>query len=334
MHKANGQLMFESQENSPEQLKNGKSLYAYRPQLNKQLLDAARKHGVNLQIGVEVEDIDIDRTTVTLKDGTKLTPDLIIAADGLASIVRKHIVDASQFRPYPSTGHNCYRFLLTKEQVENDEVLAPVLMDKDKFMGVNWAGPEAMLISYPVDYGRQYNMTLAHKQHLSDPELDRQRKGEESSYDHKVSRETAFETFKDFEPRAKRIIEMADPDAICVWKQRDMDELPTLSKNNTVLIGDAGHAVQPFGFSGAGMALEDAVTLQVLFPLGTTKEQIPARFKLYEQIRKPRVARVRQAGRDIGLNKHLGDANYTKDYRRFLAEHNAVTHAQEALAEP
>ena len=66
----------------------------YRPQLNKQLLDAAKAHGANLQIGVEVEDIDVDQTAVILKDGTKLTPDLIIGADGLTSLARKHIVDA------------------------------------------------------------------------------------------------------------------------------------------------------------------------------------------------------------------------------------------------
>lgn len=37
------------------------------------------------------------------------------------------------------------------------------------------------------------------------------------------------------------------------------------------------------------MAIEDAVSLAVLLPLGTTADEIPGRLKLYEQARRPRV---------------------------------------------
>jgi salicylate hydroxylase len=55
---------------------------------------------------------------------------------------------------------------------------------------------------------------------------------------------------------------------------------------------------------GGAMAIEDAVSVAVLLPLGTSKEQIPERLRLYEKCRKERNETVlmytRMNGRDEG----------------------------------
>jgi salicylate hydroxylase len=76
-----------------------------------------------------------------------------------------------------------------------------------------------------------------------------------------------------------------------------MDEIPRWSTKHTVLLGDAGHPVLPFGFSGASMAIEDAVTLATLLPSNIQPNQIEDRLELYEKIRKPRIGRVREHSR-------------------------------------
>jgi salicylate hydroxylase len=55
---------------------------------------------------------------------------------------------------------------------------------------------------------------------------------------------------------------------------------------------------------GGAMAIEDAVSVAVLLPLGTSKQQIPERLRLYEKCRKERNETVlmytRMNGRDEG----------------------------------
>ena len=79
------------------------------------------------------------------------------------------------------------------------------------------------------------------------------------------------------------------------------------------------------------MAIEDAVTLSILLPSDLNPTQIQERLKLYEEIRRPRVVRVREAGRNGG--KANPDKEGMMAYMRFLSEHDAVDHAKRALAE-
>jgi len=109
----------------------------------------------------------------------------------------------------------------------------------------------------------------------------------------------------------------------------DMDEIPRWSAKQTVLLGDACHPVLPFGFSGASMAIEDAATLAVLLPEDVGVEQVPERLELYEQIRRPRVERVRETSREIARGRE--EKQFITQYRAFLAEHDAVSCAKRAL---
>jgi 2-polyprenyl-6-methoxyphenol hydroxylase-like FAD-dependent oxidoreductase len=110
----------------------------------------------------------------------------------------------------------------------------------------------------------------------------------------------------------------------------DMDEIPHWSANHTVLLGDAGHPVLPFGFSGASMAIEDAVTLANLLPSDIESTQIQDRLLLYEQIRKPRIARVREHSREIGGGRE--DMQFIRSYREFLSSYDAIEHTKQELA--
>ena len=152
-----------------------------------------------------------------------------------------------------------------------------------------------------------------------------------AAYNQKISPETVHKIYQEFDEVALRLLELADPDGFRVWKLMDMDEIPRWSAGRTVLLGDACHPVLPFGFSGASMAIEDAVTLATLLPSGLPVEEIEDRLQLYERIRKPRVQRVRDFSRDSARGKD--DMQGMKDYREFLASHDAVEHAKRELAE-
>jgi len=110
----------------------------------------------------------------------------------------------------------------------------------------------------------------------------------------------------------------------------DMGDLPRWSINRTVLLGDASHPVLPHSFSGASMAIEDAVALARLLPEGIAADQIQGRLQLWEAIRKPRVAHVRDMGREIGGGRQ--DADFMGRYREFLSRYDVVADVEARLA--
>ena len=154
------------------------------------------------------------------------------------------------------------------------------------------------------------------------------------AYNQKAPFSTVQSIYSDFEPRARRLFELADPDGFRIWKLVDMDDIPRWSLHRTTLLGDAAHTVEPFGFSGASMAIEDALTLATLFGEDVTagdEAGIQKRLALYERIRKPRVDRVREVSRFNGLAKE-DDIPMIQDYMKFLSGHDAVAYAREVMA--
>lgn len=109
-----------------------------------------------------------------------------------------------------------------------------------------------------------------------------------------------------------------------------MDDHPSWSVNHTTLLGDACHAVLPFGFSGASMAIEDGVTISTLLSPDVRAEDLSARLKLYEEVRRPRVAKVRESS--LVLAKGLEDKEFMQEYMMFLSSHDAVEYAKQALS--
>jgi len=149
------------------------------------------------------------------------------------------------------------------------------------------------------------------------------------AYNQPISQSATLSIYAEFDDVSRRLLELADPAGLRVWKLLDLDDFPRWSAGRVVLLGDACHAVLPFGFSGAGMAIEDAVTLAMLFPGDVSVVDVEERLAVYEKIRRPRVARVREASRVVGGGAE--DIKYLMDYMEFLSSHDAVETAREAL---
>jgi 2-polyprenyl-6-methoxyphenol hydroxylase-like FAD-dependent oxidoreductase len=66
-----------------------------------------------------------------------------------------------------------------------------------------------------------------------------------------------------------------------------------------VLVGDAGHAVTPSLTQGAGLALEDAAVLGVLLRTAVPGEDLARRLDEYTRLRRDRVVRVGRAARRL-----------------------------------
>ncbi len=79
---------------------------------------------------------------------------------------------------------------------------------------------------------------------------------------------------------------------ITFWPLYEATEGNWQNGSDTVLIGDAAHAMTPFAAQGAAMAIEDAYELAALLATHPVKEALLR----FEQQRTPRVAKIRKRG--------------------------------------
>jgi salicylate hydroxylase len=90
------------------------------------------------------------------------------------------------------------------------------------------------------------------------------------------------------------------------WRSWSLYRLASLrhwSKGPVTLLGDAAHPVLPFLAQGAALAIEDAVTLSAC--IAERPGDPTAAFLRYEDLRRPRAARVQSLSRRYGWLYHL-----------------------------
>lgn len=103
----------------------------HRVDLHKELLrlalhDAERKGiGAGLRLGAPVVGVNMEDGKIELEDGSKHQADLIVAADGLHSMVRS-VALKHESKPIPS-GLSAFRFLVPTKTLEEDPALMHML---------------------------------------------------------------------------------------------------------------------------------------------------------------------------------------------------------------
>jgi salicylate hydroxylase len=200
----------------------------HRAHLHQGLVDIARKEGAELVINARVNKIDYsgDTVKVTTEAGGAWECDLLIGSDGLNSTVRRTLFP--NVKPKPPTGNCAYRAIIPYEKIRKDPVAKDLI---DKLTMEVWMAEDAYIITYPISNGKDFNLVLSHHR---DPPVE---KVED------VKMEELRETYKDFDPRIKRIVDMI-PSAQR-WPLMVTGPLKSWSneKRNVVLMGDAAHSM-------------------------------------------------------------------------------------------
>ena len=213
---------------------------------------------------------------VTLADGTALSADMILGADGLHSVLRPVIQPDAPPEPF-FTGQVAWRALIPGRQ--DDPAEAQVFM-----------GPGRHLVSYPLRGGRLRNIVAVEERdawaqegwnHADDPQ----------------NLHRAFASFGGPVPDW-----LAQVDKVWLWGLFRHPVASHWHRGHAVLLGDAAHPTLPFMAQGANLALEDA------YVLARTLEDapdIPTGLAAYQQTRRARVERVVQAANRNARNYHL-----------------------------
>lgn len=83
--------------------------------------------------------------------------------------------------------------------------------------------------------------------------------------------------------------------------------LDSWTTGRLVLLGDAAHPFLPHQGQGGACAIEDAAALGVVLESGLTSDEVPARLRLYQRIRKGRADRLQEYTRLSGLDVKPGE---------------------------
>ncbi|WP_354682485.1 3-hydroxybenzoate 6-monooxygenase [Cupriavidus necator] len=251
----------------------------HRADIHLSILEAVQDHPlIAFRTSTRVGQLLQDDSGVTVIDqhGEPHRGDAVIGCDGVKSAIRQALIGDEP----RVTGHVVYRAVVDVANMPPDlQVNAPVV----------WAGPNCHLVHYPLRGGQQYNLVVTF--HSREQETWGVRDG---------SKEEVLSYFEGIHPLPHQMLDR--PTSWKRWATADRDPVERWSFGRATILGDAAHPMTQYVAQGACQALEDAVTLgEAVKVAGGDFE---AAFKLYEQARIPRTARVLYAARDMGRVYH------------------------------
>lgn len=254
---------------------------------------------------------DEDRVTLHFADGVSAQGDLLIAADGLKSVIRGQMFGAA-VATY--TGDAAWRLTVPIEKLAPEGQL-------ERAMSV-FVGPGKHAVCYYLRGGKLLNFVgCVETNDIS-----------EESWTVKYPWGRLKADFRGWNPSIQAIIDSVDKDACFRWSLHYRPTIKTWSTGRVTLLGDAAHPTLPYLAQGAAMAIEDGAVLTRAIAM---RESIADALELYQRNRVDRTARIveqstanrtlfhlpsEQAIRDAFARRNEGE-----DRNKWLYSYNPLT---------
>ena len=243
----------------------------HRSTLQSALLQAVTRNPLcRLHLGKRIENAAADVIAAT----TFRDHDLIVGADGVWSAAR-FSVPAAPTATF--SGNVAWRFTVAAEEV-------PSAFNKTAVTA--YLGSRGHIVAYPLKEVGGFNIVAIALG--ADPGATWRA---ESSGRQKA---LLLEQFRDFSPDIVRLLDSSENPTF--WPLYQAGPGRWHNGRDTVLIGDAAHAMMPFAAQGAAMAIEDAFELAGTMA-GSNGEKplpVPQALAAFEALRLPRIEKARK----------------------------------------
>jgi salicylate hydroxylase len=263
--------------------------FIHRADLQTALRDAAAaSSAIELRLGTRVDDFVLmnDGIAITARQGMQVLEAhglVLICADGLWSSLRKRL---GPLREPRFAGHTAWRSLVPTAAAPTEFSQPAVNL---------WIGRNAHLVHYPVKGGALINVVAIARASWKEP-----------GWHVAALRSEVLDRFspKQWHMSARALLGAAEH--WHKWALFDCAAFASWGRGPATLLGDAAHPILPYLAQGAAMAIEDAAVLgQCLVRSGNDPA---AGLRSYEDMRRPRTARVQRASRRNATIYHLGGA--------------------------
>jgi salicylate hydroxylase len=276
--------------------------HVHRADLHALLLGALP--AATVRLGKALTAVDTDGR-MRFADGSTVTADLVVGADGVKSAVRAACFDtaAPQF-----TGQVAWRGIVPRSALpETVQALPP---------GIH-VGPQRLFMRYPVRGGTLIN-------YAAFVELNG---WQDEGWTIPSTIPELLGHFDGWDQTVRAIIAATPAGSLFKWALHTREPLPSWISGRVTLLGDAAHAMLPFMGQGAGTAIEDAAVLArclAAFPIAEALER-------YQAVRRERTEMVQTQSRLLGLTfqgkdpASLGRGPLLNEEALGLFDYDAVT---------
>ncbi len=239
----------------------------HRSTLQRALLDAVTRNPLcRLHLGKRLENATADViASITFRDH-----DLIVGADGVWSAAR-FAVPSSPVATF--SGNVAWRFTVAAKDV-------PSAINKSAVTA--YLGSGGHIVAYPLKEVGGFNIVAIALG--ADPGATWRA---ESSGQQKAM---LLAQFRDWSPDIVRLLSSSENPTF--WPLYQAGPGRWHNGRDTVLIGDAAHAMMPFAAQGAAMAIEDA--FELAGTLAGTTLPVPQALAAFEALRLPRIEKARK----------------------------------------
>ncbi len=232
-----------------------------------------------------------DGVGLKFDDGTIISGDLVVGADGVKSAIRDQICGPVQA---VYTGDAAWRVTVPTCELPPNFI--------DEVMSV-WMGPGRHAVCYYIRSGEILNFVGAVE--AKDEPIE--------SWTAKFPWEKFKSDFEGWNDKVQTIIDMVDHEACYRWSMYKRPRLDYWSTKRATILGDAAHATIPYLAQGAAMAIEDGAVLARALK---QHESLSQALALYENNRIDRTARVVETS---DANKKLFHLDSVEEIRQAFA---------------
>ena len=246
-------------------------LHIHRADLIAVLHDAVQERMPNA-IHLHSPVMGYDSKRLNLSNGTTVSGDLVIGADGIKSLIAKQLFASDPQNIAPQfTGNVAWRAVVPVERLGRN--IPPPAASV-------WMGAGKHAVTYLLRSGKLANFVGVVE---SDETIE--------DWHNVGSKEDALADFKGWHPIITTLIEQAD--AHHRWALYERSALPRWHDDSAVIIGDAAHAMLPFVAQGAAMAIEDGYALSQML----STHPIESALEHFYDARIKRTSKVQTAAR-------------------------------------
>lgn len=214
---------------------------------------------------------DGDVARVRFANGATVEADVVVAADGIHSVLQPYVADPS---PPVASGSVAYRGLVPRERI------------RDWWTGAwrMWMGEGKHFLVFPVRAGTLLN-------YVGFVPTDEQMT---ESWSAPGDPAALAAEFAGWDARVGRLL--AQVETTFRWGLYDREPLARWTRGRLALLGDAAHPMLPHLGQGANQSIEDAMVLAATLD-GVDRARVPEALTSYERVRRERTITIQRGSR-------------------------------------